>query len=91
MPFGMQTKKITVTCAKSGKDITWSAFSHFRLVDSYCTMIGNPGQDNAIRYIVFGDEEEADANVVEMGRWPLELELWKGTRRENFMRTARHL
>jgi hypothetical protein len=74
MLFGMQTKKMTVTCAKSGKDIIWSAFVHFRLVDSYCTTMRNADQDDGIRYIIFGDEEKPDANVVEMGRWPLKLE-----------------
>jgi hypothetical protein len=37
-------------------------------------MMRNADQDDGISYIIFGDEEKPDVNVVEMGRWPLKLE-----------------
>jgi hypothetical protein len=68
MVFGMQTKKMTVSCVKSGKDVIWHAFAHFQLADSYCTMMQKVGQDGAIHFIIFGHEEEPDANVINMGQ-----------------------
>jgi hypothetical protein len=71
MLVGMQTKLMTVACTKSRQDLLWSAFSHFRLVDSYCTVLRKGGQGGANHYIIFGNGWNPDQNVVEMGRWPL--------------------
>jgi hypothetical protein len=72
MLVGMQTKQMIVACTKSRQDLLWSAFSHFCLVDSYCTVLRKGGEGGANHYILFGDEWNPDQNVVEMGRWPLQ-------------------
>jgi hypothetical protein len=64
------TKTLIVASDKSDKDMLWSAFTHFWLVDSPCSIFRNGGPDGTKHYIMFGDTYGSDENVLEMGRWP---------------------
>jgi hypothetical protein len=66
--FNMKTKKLLVECASSSKDILWSAFTHFSLVDDILSMFYRAA-DRKLHYIMFADED--DQSFMEMGQWPV--------------------
>jgi hypothetical protein len=71
MLVGMQTKNLIVVSGKSNKDILWSAFAHYQLVESMCSVFRKGGGDETEYYIIFGDRIGLDEIVLEMGQWPI--------------------
>tara|TARA_R110002003_G_scaffold175_8_gene14241 strand:+ start:1331 stop:2077 length:747 start_codon:yes stop_codon:yes gene_type:complete len=67
MLFCMTTKKVLVKCKDDGKDLFWSAFTHFELVEGNLNIIQKNGEKGLERYVMFWDEN--GSNVLEMGSW----------------------
>jgi hypothetical protein len=62
----MKTKKLLVECADDRKDILWSAFTHFGLMeDSHSSF--RVVVDGKEHYFMFDDE--VNKNFMEMGQW----------------------
>lgn len=60
----MEAKKVTVKCRNDGKDILWSSFTQFGLVNEPLTIIRAGGEDVAKHRVMFYDTDEQ--NVPEM-------------------------
>jgi hypothetical protein len=64
--FTMKTKRLLMECSDDGKDMFWSACSHFGLMDDCCGIFREHGSDKK-HYIMFGDDD--NKNFLEMGQW----------------------
>lgn len=65
MIAGMNTKTLVVKCTDNGKDILWSAFTHFELVEDTLTVMRVGGISGPKHHIMFYDTE--GQNVLEIG------------------------
>jgi hypothetical protein len=65
--FRIKTKEVLVRCKDDGKDLFWSAFAHFDLVEGSLQIIRKNGEKGLERYVMFWDEN--GNNVLEMGSW----------------------
>jgi hypothetical protein len=63
---GMKTKRVALRCVKDDKDIIYSAFAHFGLRDSACSVFRSGGVDGQKWYLAFRDQ--AEQNLLEMGK-----------------------
>jgi hypothetical protein len=55
--LGMQTKKVELRAKDDGKDVIWSSFTHFDLVDHIFTVIRTGGDDGHRHHMMFGDDD----------------------------------
>jgi len=62
---GMKAKKVIVRCVDDGKDILWSAFTHFGLVSNALTIVRLGGDGGTKHHMMFYDGD--GENVLEMG------------------------
>jgi len=64
--FTMKTKRLLMECSDDGKDMFWSACSHFGLMDGCCGIFRQHDSGKK-HYIMFGDDD--NKNFLEMGQW----------------------
>ncbi|KAH4033733.1 hypothetical protein HBI81_154490 [Parastagonospora nodorum] len=64
--FTMKKKRVLLECSNDGKDMLWSDYAHFGLINDCCGIFRQHDGGNE-HYIMFGDEN--DKNFLEMGQW----------------------